>query len=43
MTYILIWRGEEIDEFDTRDEAIKMAAEYRMAYGGNVTIKKVRR
>ena len=33
---------EDIDEFDTRPEALKMLAEYRMAYGPEwrFTIKK---
>ena len=33
---------EDIDEFDTRPEALKMLAEYRMAYGPGwrSTIKK---
>lgn len=33
---------EDIDEFDTRPEALKMLAEYRMAYGPGwrFTIKK---
>lgn len=36
----LFWKGEEIDEFDTRAEAEAMQAEYNMAYGGGVTIKE---
>lgn len=33
---------EDIDEFDTREEALKMLREYRMAYGPEwrFTIKK---
>ena len=34
----LIWNGEVIDTFSTRDEAEKMQAEYNMAYGGGVTV-----
>jgi hypothetical protein len=41
MTYVLIWKGEEIDEFDTLKEAHKMKLEYQMAYGGSIMIKKV--
>ncbi len=29
---------EEIDEFDTRKEALKMLAEYRVAYGAGWTM-----
>ena len=36
----LIWNGEVIDTFSTRDEAEKMQAEYNMAYGGGVTVVK---
>lgn len=38
--YILIWKGEEIDTADTRQEAIYLQREYQIAYGGIVTIKK---
>jgi|TARA_R110000823_G_scaffold205366_2_gene336268 hypothetical protein len=41
MTYVLIWKGEEIDEFDTLKEAQEMKLEYQMAYGGFVMIKEV--
>jgi len=46
--YALIWHSqygkEEVDCFDDRKEAKKMATEYRMAYGeGYITIKRVRR
>lgn len=40
--YILIWRGEEIDDAETRDDAIYLKNEYNMAYHGGVTIKKRR-
>ena len=45
MKYALIWRSqygvEEVDCFDTKEEARKMAVEYRMAYGeGSVVIKR---
>ena len=36
----LVWKGEVIDEFDTRDEAEAMRAEYNLAFGGGVTIKE---
>ena len=39
MTYYLKWKGEIIDEFDTKEEALKMQTEYNIAYGGGVTIK----
>lgn len=41
--YLLIWQGEEIDEFDTYSEAKKMRDEYNMAYNGGVWIHKTRR
>jgi|TARA_R110000796_G_scaffold246957_1_gene372078 hypothetical protein len=41
MTYVLIWKGEEIDEFDNLKEAQEMQLEYQMAYRGSVMIKKV--
>ena len=43
MIYVLMWKGEEIDAFKDKQEARNMAVEYNMAYGGGVTIKKVRR
>ena len=48
MRFALIWHSqygkEEIDSFDSREEAIKMREEYRMAFGeGHITIKRVRR
>ena len=40
--YIIMGKSEagteEIDEFDTRQEAVKMLAEYRMAFGGGWTM-----
>jgi|TARA_X000000950_G_scaffold289078_1_gene409596 hypothetical protein len=36
----LIWKGEVVDSFSTREEAEKMKVEYDMAYGGGVTIVK---
>jgi len=38
MVYNLFWKGENIDEFDTKEEAEKMKVEYNMAYGGGVSI-----
>ena len=29
----LIWKGEVVDSFSTREEAEKMKVEYDMAYG----------
>jgi hypothetical protein len=40
--FVLVWKGEEIDEFDTREEAKAMQVEYNLAYGGGVTIKRKR-
>ncbi len=34
----LIWKGEEIDAFDTLKEARAMQGEYNLAFGGGVTI-----
>mgnify|MGYP001200098099 CR=1 FL=1 len=47
MEYTLIWHSkygvEEIDSFDTREEAKKMKVEYQMAYGeGYIEIKRRR-
>ena len=47
MRYALIWHSrygvEEVDSFDTRAEAQRMRAEYKMAFGtGHITIKSVR-
>ena len=46
--FALIWHSqygkEEVDSFDTREEAIKMREEYRMAFNeGCIIIKRVRR
>lgn len=40
MGYKLIWKGEEIDTADTKEEAEYLRGEYIMVYGGNVQIKK---
>ena len=44
--YVLIWHSqygkEAIDECDSLEEARTLKAEYQMAYGGTVTVKKVR-
>lgn len=46
MKYVLIWHSqygkEEIDECDTAEEAQFLKSEYQMAYGGHVTVKRVR-
>lgn len=39
--YELIWKGEVIDTADTLKEAQYLQGEYRLAYGGQVIIKKV--
>jgi hypothetical protein len=36
----LIWEDEIIDTADTRDEAAYLAQEYKLAYGGAITIEK---
>jgi len=46
MKYVLIahWNNgstEEIDEFDSREEAEAMAIEYRMAYQSPISIREV--
>ena len=38
--YQLIWKKEVIDEFETKEEAVRMRIEYNLAFGGGVTIKK---
>ena len=45
MKYLLIWHSqygsEEVDSFDTREEAEGMKSEYAMAYGeGYIEIKR---
>ena len=47
MKFVLVWHSqygkEEIDEFDSREEARKMQSEYRMAFGeGYISIIKRR-
>ena len=37
----LIWKGEVVDSFTTREEAEDMSVEYRLAYGGAVNVKEV--
>jgi len=37
--FVLMWKGEEIDQFETRTEAEEMRNEYNMAYGGGVTVE----
>lgn len=38
--YLLIWKGEVIDEADSLKEARYLQKEYEMAYGGQVSIRK---
>lgn len=40
--YILFWNGEEIDETESRADAIFLKMEYNAAFHGGVTIKKRR-
>ena len=44
--YVLIWHSqygkEEIDECDSLKEARTLQAEYQMAYGGIVTVRRNR-
>ena len=37
--YAIIWKGEEIDEADSRKEALYLQREYNLAYGGGCTLK----
>jgi hypothetical protein len=40
--YALIWKGEEIDTAETRQDARYLLGEYNLAYGGGVTLKTKR-
>lgn len=40
--YKIIWRGEEVDQFDTLKEAREMKKEYDMAFHSYVSIKRGR-
>lgn len=40
--YILVWNGEEIDETESRANAIFLRMEYNTAFHGGVTIQKRR-
>lgn len=40
--YILYWNGEEIDETESRTNAIFLKREYNLAFHGGVIIKKRR-
>ena len=40
--YILMWNGEEIDETESRENAMFLKMEYNAAFHGGVTIKKRR-
>ena len=40
--YILLWNGEEIDETESRADAIFLRMEYNAAFHGGVTIQKRR-
>lgn len=40
--YILLWNGEEIDETESRADAIFLKMEYNQAFHGGVTIQKRR-
>lgn len=39
MRYIIGWRGEEVDEFSTRAQAMKMLIEYNMAFNGGCSLR----
>lgn len=43
MIYLIMWKGEEVDQFDSMREAREMVKEYNMAYGGGCTVKKTKR
>ena len=36
--WLVIWKGEVVDEFDTETEARAMADEYAMAFGSPTTV-----
>lgn len=40
MVYNLFWKGENIDEADTKKEAEFLRGEYNLAYGGGVSIRQ---
>lgn len=40
--YRIIWNGEEVDSFDTFEEAKKMKKEYEIAYHDSMRIKRGR-
>lgn len=40
--YVLMWCGEEIDETESRENAIFLRKEYNLAFHDGVTIKKRR-
>ena len=42
MKYLIIWRGETVDSFDTLNEAREMMSEYNMAFGGGCSIREGR-
>lgn len=42
MKYILMWKREQIDESETKEDAEYLRTEYNMAYGGGVTIRKIK-
>jgi len=37
--FLIIWNGEEIDQFDTRKEARAMRIEYNIAFKGGCWIR----
>ena len=45
--YVLIWHSqygkEDIDSFETRDEAKRMQQEYRIAFGGEAGYIEIKR
>lgn len=42
MVYIIIYQGEEVDSFDSREEAESMLREYNLAFRGGCHIRKAR-
>ena len=42
MTYVLKWKGEEIDTANDKQEAEYLRGEYNLAYGGGVVISRGR-
>ncbi len=40
MTYLIMYRGEEVDSFESRPEAESMLREYNLAFNGGCSIRE---